>query len=213
VAILKDGSDGQAFPLRAPQTDVGRSEGDVVLRDDPYLSPRHARIRVEGDTFRIRDLDSVNGIFVRIRRPVDLVSGDVLLVGQQVLRFEILEDGELPLGPASVHGVLVFGTPETARIARLVQYTTEGVGRDVHYLYRDETVLGRETGHILFADDAFMSRRHASVAIDRAGGRYVLRDLGSSNGTSIRIRTEWTLEHGDQFRVGRHLFRLDGASA
>ena len=41
---------------------------------------------------------------------------------------------------AAETGHLVFGTPESPRFARLVQYTTEGVGRDVHYLFRADTV-------------------------------------------------------------------------
>ena len=209
VAILKDGSDGRVFPIRSDVTDVGRVEGDVVLPEDPYLSPRHARLRRRGEEWVLRDLDSVNGVYARITEPVDLADGDMLLIGQQVLRFETLSDGELPLGPAQIHGVLVFGTPEVSRIARLVQYTTEGVGRDVHYLYRDETVIGRENGDVVFTDDPFLSRRHAAVALDRAARRFTLRDLGSSNGTAIRFRGERVLSNRDQFRIGRHLFRFE----
>lgn len=209
VAILKDGSDGRVFPLFEEQTDVGRTEGEIVFGDDPYLSPRHARIRRRGETWLIRELDTVNGIYVRIREPVDLTDGDMILIGQQVLRFETLSDAELPLGPATTHGVMVFGTPEVPRMARLVQYTTEGVGRDVHYLYRDETVLGRENGDIVFTDDPFLSRRHAAILLDRAQKRFTLKDLGSSNGSAIRFTGERTLAHGDQFRIGRHLFRFD----
>ncbi|MCU0673162.1 MAG: FHA domain-containing protein [Myxococcota bacterium] len=210
VAILKDGSDGAAHAIHVPSTDLGRTEGDVRFPDDPYLSARHARLRKDANRWFLRDLDSINGVFLRIREPVELRSGDVILLGQQVLRFELLDDAELPLGPASVQGVMVFGTPETTRFARLVQYTTEGVGRDVHYLYRDDTVLGRETGDIVFTDDPFLSRRHASIAFERSTRRAVLKDLGSSNGTSLRLRGEHELRIGDQFRVGRHLFRFDG---
>ncbi len=209
VAILKDGSDGRVYGLKVDVTDVGRTEGDVVLSDDPYLSPRHARILRRGERWILRDLDSVNGVYARIREPVELVDGDMLLIGQQVLRFETLSDGELPLGPATLRGVLAFGTPEVSRVARLVQYTTEGIGRDVHYLYRDETVIGRENGDIVFTDDPFLSRRHAAFTVDRAARRFVLRDLGSSNGTAIRFRGERVLEPGDQFRIGRHLFRFE----
>ena len=209
VAILKDGSDGRTYPLGSESTDLGRTEGDVVLGDDPYLSNRHARVTLRGGTWVIRDLDSVNGIYVRIREPVEVRDGDMILIGQQVLRFEVLSDGELPLGPATIQGVLTFGTPEVPRLARLVQYTTEGVGRDVHYLYREETVLGRENGDIVFTDDPFLSRRHAAITTDRAAHRTMLRDLGSSNGTSLRFRGERSLSNGDQFRVGRHLFRFD----
>lgn len=210
VAILKDGSDGAAHALQVPQTDLGRSEGELRFTDDPYLSSRHARLRFDGARWFLRDLDSVNGVYVRIREPQDLADGDRILLGQQLLRFELIDDAEIPLGPASVQGVLVFGTPEAPRFARLVQTTTEGVGRDVHYLYRDDTVLGRETGDIVFTDDPFLSRRHASIRIERSTRRVTLKDLGSSNGTALRLRREHELRVGDQFRVGRHLFRFDG---
>ncbi|MCC6873614.1 MAG: FHA domain-containing protein [Sandaracinaceae bacterium] len=212
VSILKDGSDGKRYALQDEQIDIGREEGNIVLSDDPYLSPRHARLRFRGDAVVLRDLESVNGIYLRLRETVDLADGDMLLVGQQVLRFELLSEMELPLGPATQHGVMLFGTPETPRIARLAQYTTEGVCRDVHYLYRDETVIGREQGDIVFTDDPFMSRRHAAIVIDRANRRFALRDLGSSNGTAVRFRGERALRPGDQFRVGRHLFRFEAAA-
>jgi len=209
VSIRKDGTDGPAYPLVGEQTDFGRSEGDVSLEDDPYLSPRHFRVLRRGGDWFLRDLQSVNGVYVRLKAAEELVSGSMILIGQQVLRFELLEEDELPLGPARSGGCLVFGTPEVPAYARLVQYTTEGVGRDVHYLYRDETVLGRETGDIVFTDDPFLSRRHAVVRFDRAQKRTVLEDLGSSNGTCARLRGEHALRVGDHFRVGRHLFRFD----
>ena len=211
VAILKDGSDGRSHALYDEQTDIGRVEGQITLGDDPYLSPRHARLNVKRDGMTIRDLDSLNGVYLRLRDAVDLADGDYLLLGQQVLHFEILPEPEAPLGPAMQRGVLVFGTPEVPRVARLVQYTTEGIARDVHYLYRDETVVGREQGDIVCTDDPFMSRRHASITYDRTTRRFALKDLGSSNGTAIRLRGERALKPGDQFRVGRHLFRYDRA--
>ncbi|MCA9582529.1 MAG: FHA domain-containing protein, partial [Myxococcales bacterium] len=174
-----------------------------------YLSPRHARFERRGAEYFVKDLDSVNGVYFRIREAVPLRDGDTLLMGQQALRFEVLAEGELPLGPAMVGGVMVFGTPEVPRIARLTQVTTEGVARDVHYLYRDETILGRETGDIVFTDDPFLSRKHASISVDRPNQRFVLRDLGSSNGTALRFRGERSLKDGDHLRIGRHLFRFD----
>ncbi|MEM9865963.1 MAG: FHA domain-containing protein, partial [Myxococcota bacterium] len=214
VSIRKDGSDGQSYALSSGEhTDIGRTEGDIVLAEDPYLSPRHARISVANGRYVLRDLSSLNGVYVRLAEAQELRTGDFILIGQQVLRFELLDDGELSLGPARLGGVLAFGTPEVPRYARLHQYTTEGVGRDIHYLYRDETVLGRETGDIVFTDDPFLSRRHASIVIDRSAQRATIRDLGSANGTSIRLRGERVVNAGQQFRIGRHLFRFDLGSA
>jgi pSer/pThr/pTyr-binding forkhead associated (FHA) protein len=211
VIILRDGSEGVVYPLEGPRTDVGSREGEIVLSDDPYLSPRHARLERRDDTFVLRDLDSVNGIYARLREPYSLASGDMFLIGQQVLRFEVLSEAERRVGPAKQHGVMVFGTPELPRLARVVQYTTEGLSRDVHYLYRDETAFGREHADVVFAEDPFMSRRHAVIFMDRERARFTLRDLGSSNGTAVRVR-EQVLQHGDQFRLGRHLFRYDSTA-
>ena len=213
VIIQRDGSEGGVFPLEAPQTDLGSRDADIVLADDPYMAPRHARIERRGDAFVLRDLGTMNGIYVRLREPIDLVNGDMFLIGQQVLRFEVLPEAERRVGPAKQHGVMVFGTPELPRLARVAQLTTEGLERDIYYLYRDETVFGREQADIVFAEDPFLSRRHAAIVMDRDHMRFTLRDLGSSNGSALRCRGERALRHGDQFRLGRHLFRFDLISA
>ena len=209
VVISQDGSAGREYRLSAEQTDVGHDEGDVVLAEDPYVSPRHARIIRRGDRVFVRDLGSVNGVYVRLRRAHRLQNADLVLLGLQVLRFEIVSDGEQGLGAAEEQGTRVFGCPTTPRYARLCQRTVEGVSRDVYYLTRNQVVLGREHGDIVFSNDAFMSRRHAVIARDPENQHFMLRDLGSSNGTYIAIRKEQELREGDHVRVGQHLFRLD----
>jgi pSer/pThr/pTyr-binding forkhead associated (FHA) protein len=85
----------------------------------------------------------------------------------------------------------------------------EGVARDIFYLWREETIIGRESGDIVFTGDPFMSRQHAAITRAKSDNAFTLRDLGSSNGTYIVIRGEVELFHGDQIRVGQHLFRLE----
>ena len=139
----------------------------------------------------------------------------MILLGQQVLRFEIVKDAEAGFGAASEQGTLLFGTPAAPRYARLSQRTTEGVSCDVFHVRKPETVLGRESGDVVFPDDPFMSRRHAAVRTTESAPRtFKLVDLGSSNGTFLRVRGEVTLSHGDEIRVGQQLLRLDlGAAA
>lgn len=209
VVIIEDGSEGERYPLDGPSVDIGRSSGDIVLRDDRYVSPRHARMSFDGTAWSVRDLGSTNGVYVRLRRPHPLTHGDLLLLGLEVLQFELVTDGERGLGHAIEHGTLLFGSPAAPRPARLLQRTVEGIVRDVHHLVREETILGRETGDVVFSGDPFLSRKHAAVRRDPKAGGFLLEDLGSSNGTYIAIRRETPLVNGDFVRVGQHLFRLD----
>ncbi|HEX4474381.1 MAG TPA: FHA domain-containing protein [Polyangiaceae bacterium] len=209
VVITQDGTPGRTYDIREIQVDIGREEGGILLPNDPYVSPRHARLRRQNSAFFVRDLSSINGVYLRLRRPEKVHHGDLVLAGLEVLRFEVVSDAEKALGPAMDRGTQLFGSPATARYARLCQRTIEGVTRDIYSLHRDETIIGRESGDIVFTSDPFMSRQHAAISRDPYDGTVVLRDLGSSNGTYLAIRGEVPLESGDHLRIGQHLFRLD----
>ena len=209
VVIVEDGSEGRSFSLADGQLDIGRTDGDIVLEDDHYVSPRHARLRFLDGQWILRDLDSTNHVYLRIRKPQPLRDGDLLLLGLEVLQFQTVSDGERGLGHAMQHGTLLFGSPATPRRARLCQRTVEGVVRDVFHLFRDETVIGRETGDIVFTADPFLSRRHAALRRSATSGEFSLLDLDSSNGTFIAIQGEVSLANGDFLRIGQHLFRVD----
>jgi len=209
VVITQDGTPGRTYDITDAQVDVGREEGAILLPNDPYVSPRHARLKRQISQFIVKDLGSVNGVYVRLRHPEKLSHGDLVLVGLEVLRFEVVTDAEKTLGPALERGTQVFGSPATPRHGRLCQRTVEGVTRDVYSLYRDETIIGRESGDIVFTSDPFMSRQHAAIARDPYDGSFSLRDLGSSNGTYLAIRGEFALQNGDHVRIGQHLFRLE----
>lgn len=209
VVISQDGSPGREYPIYDDQVDIGRQEGTIVLPNDPYVSPRHARVLLRDGRYYIRDLGSLNGVFVRLTRTEPLRNGDLLLVGLEVLRFEVVSEAEAGLGQAIERGTQVFGSPIAPRFARLSQRTVEGVTRDVYHLTRDQTVIGREAGDIVFTADPFMSRRHAGITRDPSGRDFSLRDLGSSNGTYLAIRGEQSLSDGDHVRIGQHLFRLE----
>ncbi len=177
ILVAKDGSEGPAYPL-VDQVDIGRVEGNIIIADDRYLSPRHGRIVRRGGQLFLRDLGSVNGVYLRLAPPPSQVAGeaaaplrdqDLFLVGQQVIRFEIVREAEEGLGPAMEHGTLLFGTPTTRLLARLSQRSIEGVTRDVYHLAKRETVLGRESGDIVFTEDPFLSRRHAAIRASAPG--------------------------------------------
>ncbi|HTJ80805.1 MAG TPA: FHA domain-containing protein, partial [Polyangiaceae bacterium] len=209
VVVVEDGSDGKAFPLASPETIVGRTEGDIMLFDDPYVSPRHARLYEVDGVWRIADLRTVNGVYLKVRGKKPIESGDLILLGSQVLQFQLVSEEERHLGPVSQQGTRVFGSKPVTRLARLDQRSTSGLVADVYYVYRDETVLGREVGDVVFTADAFLSRRHASLRRDPTTNTFSIEDLDSSNGTYLAIRQETALSDGDRLRIGQHLFRFE----
>ncbi|HMF44289.1 MAG TPA: FHA domain-containing protein [Polyangia bacterium] len=206
VVVHRDGTDGITYNLLGDQIDIGRTEGDLLF-EDPHLAARHARIVASLTGRVLTPLETRNGVYVRLRGPVDLQDGDYLLMGKQVLRFETVSEPERNVRPAVEHGVVVFGTPVRPPWARLRQITPAGVGRDVFHLARPDMVLGREIGDIIFSEDEFMSRRHAQISY--RNGRGHLEDLGSSNGTFLRLRGPHGLASGDLIRLGDELLRFE----
>ena len=75
------------------------------------------------------------------------------------------------------------------------------------YQLREDTVIGRSAGDIMFPHDGFMSGKHARVV--QRGDTFVLTDEGSRNGTFVRIKGEVELKPGDMILVGKQLFRFE----
>jgi pSer/pThr/pTyr-binding forkhead associated (FHA) protein len=207
IVIAQDGSAGQEYPVVGGQIEIGRESGDVRISADGYACPRHARLTWKNGSFWVTDLGSVNGVFVRLTGPERLQQGDVILLGMGVLRFEVVPANETALSPAVERGTRLFGSPATPRYARLVERTVEGVARNVLYLTKNVVTIGRETGDFVFTDDPFMSRQHAGLE-RQSDGSFLIKDLGSSNGTFVAIRGERALPDGSHIRIGQHLFRL-----
>lgn len=207
IVIAQDGTPGREYPIEAGRLEIGRTQGDIQLPEDPYVCPAHARITFQDSRFELEDLSSVNGIFIRLTQSSPLTDGDLLLAGLQVLRFEVVAPEHQNFGQAAERGTRVFGSPAVHRQARLVQLTVEGMERDIVYLHRGQTTIGRETGDIVFTDDPFMSRQHAMLT-QTAPGEFSVSDLNSSNGTFLAIRGNHGLTDGDQMRIGQHLFQL-----
>ncbi len=207
VVVRRDGTDGEAHALTGDAADVGRTEGALTFPDDPYLAQRHARFVAQGGTVRVRPIDTVNGVYLRVRGGVDLAPGDQILIGKEVLRYEPLAIEERDPPSLVEHGVRLFGSAQREAWGRLRQITGAGTARDVWHLVRPELVLGREEGDVTFPDDEYMSRRHA--AVKRNGQKARLEDLGSSNGTFIRLRGEHALTSGDVLRLGDQLLRFE----
>jgi hypothetical protein len=208
VLVNRDGTDGQRFALTSEDTIVGRAGADIAFDDDRFLAKQHARIAKGPDgTIKIHPIDTTNGVFKKADGSVEINDGTIILVGREVLRFERVAPEERTVHPLVRHGVALFGSPPRDPWGRLLQLIPSGGYRDVRNLVGEEVVLGREEGDIVFRDDAFMSRRHAAITWD--GKRALLTDLGSSNGTFIRLTGPTTIKSGEQVRMGDQLLRIE----
>ena len=79
----------QEFRLEKPETTLGRNNGDLVFRDDPFMSGTHARIVAQPGRFILQDLRSRNGVFRRVRNELELLNGDEFFLGEHLFRVEI----------------------------------------------------------------------------------------------------------------------------
>lgn len=211
VIVRRDGSEGESFSLAGGRLSIGRTEGEVRFPTDTFISRVHARLTRQSQGVELVDLDSRNGVFVRILSAQQVYPGDHFLLGHQLMRLDNLgpDDREQP---ADGDGVRLFGTPLAPAWGKLVSIGVGGAPSDVHYLRGSQTVFGRENGDVLFPADSFMSRRHARLRMEMRQGAMsvVLEDLGSANGTYLRLRGSAVLGEGDMFRVGDQLFRVRG---
>ena len=198
--IRPDGTEGGVFALNEGENLIGRGQGPL-FDADPYLSPRHGEFVLTEAGLDVRDHRSLNGVFVRITEEEPLQTGDCFRIGQELLRF----DGINPLTPLE-DGTEIIGTPNPGYWGRL----SVVVGRDLDgpaFPLFDETVkLGRERGDILFPEDGYVSGLHCQISA--RDGRVYLKDLGSSNGTFLRIRESRVVPSGSLLLMGQQLFRV-----
>jgi pSer/pThr/pTyr-binding forkhead associated (FHA) protein len=111
--------------------------------------------------------------------------------------------GVLSKGPAGPVETLFFeAAPSTAR-ARLVLVRGPGGDGSTYLLNATEHVAGREAGDIVFPEDDGASPTHAVFTYH--DDRLYVKDLGSLNGTYLRIRQPIPLKDGDAFMCGDEL--------
>jgi pSer/pThr/pTyr-binding forkhead associated (FHA) protein/DNA-directed RNA polymerase subunit RPC12/RpoP len=206
IVIRPDGSEGAEIALTSGEHTLGRDSEKKALSSDPFLSPTHATFAFTGDGFKVRDEGSLNGVFVRIRNKVELEHGDMIRMGQELLRFELIDEAPAVIETVGEGDTQIAGSPANGYWGRLCLVAGPDIVSRAFELGDDDVTLGRESGDILFRDDGFVSGKHARVG--REDGNPVLEDLGSSNGTYRRIRRETQVDDGDLLLMGQQLFRL-----
>lgn len=204
--IRPDGTEGGTHELSNGENKLGRHHG-AIFENDGYLSPTHALLTVDSANrqARIADLGSLNGVFVKMTEEEEIRPGQILRIGQELLRFDLIE----PPQPME-DGTEIMGSPNPGYWGKLTVVIGKGVDGSAYPLLGDSVTLGRERGEINFPDDGYVSGLHARLATQ--GDRVVLTDLGSSNGTFIKIGEPRDLRDSSFVLLGQQLFRLSFAS-
>lgn len=203
VLIRPDGSEGESYPL-GDTTVVGR-EAAGPFASDSYLSPRHAEFTFGGGGLKVKDLDSLNGIYVRIGReaPVELVDGSIFRVGQEILQLELYPKQSGP----SRDGTESMGGKNEGYLGRIRLVIGRETYGNSYPVPRDGMHLGRERGDVIFPEDGYVSGLHCRVHGE--GGKVFLTDVGSSNGTFVRVHGEGDVNAGMLLLMGQQLFRAE----
>lgn len=206
ILVKGEGQDGIAFPLSEGEHVAGRLEGGLMFPEDPLLSPRHATFFFRENKLYVRDDNSKNGVFVRLRGPKIVSPGAVVLAGEQILRVEACAPEEPPVPDSE--GTYYYASPHRPSRIALVQLL---VGGELGVVFRARTDLitvGREGNDVNFPEDPFISGRHCQVmALD--DGRFQVSDLGSKNGTYEKLTVLSQLFTGDFVFLGQQLFRVE----
>lgn len=204
TALRADGSEAGSYTLPSgPTTMIGRDTG-AIFAGDSYLSPRHATFNMKNGKLSVRDESSLNGIYRKLRRedPIVLGFGDVFRIGQEIMRIETLTT----VAPTA-DGVERLGSPSKGYVARLALITGRDTSGNAFPIPEAGLHLGRERGDILFPEDGYVSGLHCRLAWEKT--HVVLTDLGSSNGTFVRLTGETELVDNDVLLMGQQLFRIN----
>ncbi len=203
-----EGEEGASFPVEGAAVEAGRSKGALRFPDDACLAPHHATFLYRSGALHVRDEGAASGVFLQLRGPaVPLRPGDQFAVGGRLLRYA----GPLPPAPPPPpDGTRRLGSPRPAGPALVVEEWLEGGAAGRVFVRGGPTVtIGRAGCAIGLGDDPTVSQSHAELLVDGAG-HVRLRDLGSSNGTFVKLppRAERELRDGDRVRIGREVLRV-----
>jgi len=174
------------------------SEGEVNLPGERFCHPREAQVSFRDGRLWLEDLEGGNGVFLRIRTPVELEFGDEFVIGDQLLRVErnpVSDDGPDP------DPTYFYSSPKWPSSFRVVQIF-EGGALGCAVVARGNTLqVGSAIGDLIFPDDPLMADQHC--VIEEQAGTVMLTDLATRTGVFVRIRGEQELLSGDELLVGR----------
>ncbi|MGM0577059.1 MAG: FHA domain-containing protein [Myxococcota bacterium] len=90
VQLVRGGEHGLIHCARKRVVNLGREDCDVDFAWDRFISHYHARIEERDGEYILKDLDSRNGTYFRLKKEIPLSNGDYVFLGRQLLRVEFI---------------------------------------------------------------------------------------------------------------------------
>ncbi len=212
LILLSDGGPEQEFELGKTRVSIGRATTNDIPLSDGRISRNQARLECAPQAITLIDLGSSNGTYVNGQRidRIALQPGDLISMGGLQFRYDLapvvqevgmtIIDQGADLDKALDLEVLPFAINETSQ-PRLVVMTPQNTW-EVPLENVDSLSIGRVDSNQLVLEHTKVSRQHAEI--QRKGNLFVLRDLGSTNGTwhgDTRV-DQLILQDGDTFKIG-----------
>jgi len=205
--VHKDGSPGAEYPVQSELAIGLSTEGALVVsRDfDSTSLSLCARVFVRDRGLFVEECSAVGqSVFLRLASAYVLDHQDIFLVGKQVFRFE--EKPEAKSAPTDIGRGLAEIDLATGDVAELVRTDGSGDPTGRYPLNAPEVQIGRTRGTYVFPDDNLMSRSHVRIA--QRGEDFLLEDVGSRNGTFVKVRGKTSLPVGCALLIAGQLLRV-----
>lgn len=204
LVVLRSLGGGPAvYEPRGQEAIIGRA-GAITLPGEAFCHAREAAVRYRDGRLWLHDFEAGNGVFLRIRAPVELGPGDEFIVGDQLLRIARNPPPKDQPGPGPTY---YYSSPKWISSFRVVQ-VFEGGALGACVLARGTTLqIGSTYGDFVFPSDTLVSEQHC--LIEEQAGSILLTDLGSRTGVFVRIKGEQELVAGDELLVGRTRLSLE----
>lgn len=220
LIIKKPDSEDHIHELKDDVTTFGRASTNIIQVKDEKASREHCRIVKSGDSFRLEDLGSRNGVTVNGLKVESqtLKVGDVVAIGD----WKMIFDEEVSVGAEELFATVGVETikeeeikkpledtqepPEKAKLEeKLVLLVTSGPdkGKQVE-AGKDKITIGRHSSNTLPLSDESSSNYHAEIVKEAIG--YVVVDLGSTNGTLVNGEktVKSPIAHGTEIKIGQN---------
>ncbi len=226
ITVQRPGTGERTLSFDQDTIRVGRDPRSDLVLDGEGCSRHHAEIRHQGGHYRIVDLGSTNGLRFGGRKVPELLLFDdaQIEIGECTLTFAVKggadrnktavltfdEDGALRAvkqppaeapQPVAREPEPPAAQPEPASTRFLLVPRGKKV-QNFKVALGTDYVIGRSPNADVVLKDKKSSLEHALIT--SRGDHFLLRDLGSSNGTLLRGEpvTEAEIEDGDTFVVG-----------